>query len=72
MVCFSNLSYGLDSFYLLYISYVFSSLMQLLGKDCYDIDIALDNMMGSEFVDKVREYLSSTGEEAQGLAVIPW
>ncbi|XP_021896000.1 LOW QUALITY PROTEIN: putative CCA tRNA nucleotidyltransferase 2 [Carica papaya] len=44
---------------------------KLLGKDCYDIDIALDNMMGSEFVDKVREYLSSTGEEAQGLAVIP-
>ncbi|XP_021287860.1 putative CCA tRNA nucleotidyltransferase 2 [Herrania umbratica] len=44
---------------------------KLLGKECYDIDIALDNMLGSEFVDKVREYLSSTGEEAQGLAVIP-
>ncbi|GMN25973.1 hypothetical protein TIFTF001_001134 [Ficus carica] len=43
----------------------------LLGKECYDIDIALDNMMGSEFVEKVREYLLSVGEEAQGVAVIP-
>lgn len=46
--------------------------LQLLGKDCYDIDIALDNMLGSEFVDKVREYLLTIGEEAQGVAVIPW
>lgn len=45
--------------------------MQLLGKECYDIDIALDNMLGSEFVEKVQEYLSTTGEVAQGLAVIP-
>ncbi|KAE8076475.1 hypothetical protein FH972_015122 [Carpinus fangiana] len=44
---------------------------KLLGKDCYDIDIALDNMMGSEFVEKVTEYLLSTGEEVQGVAVIP-
>ncbi|XVE60770.1 hypothetical protein DITRI_Ditri05aG0154100 [Diplodiscus trichospermus] len=44
---------------------------KLLGKECYDIDIALDNMLGSEFVDKVQEYLSSTGEVAQGLTVIP-
>ncbi|XP_017984363.1 PREDICTED: putative CCA tRNA nucleotidyltransferase 2 [Theobroma cacao] len=44
---------------------------KLLGKECCDIDIALDNMLGSEFVYKVREYLSSIGEEAQGLAVIP-
>ncbi|KAA0031671.1 putative CCA tRNA nucleotidyltransferase 2 [Cucumis melo var. makuwa] len=44
---------------------------KLLGKDCYDIDIALDNMLGSEFVDKVREYLLTVGEEAQGVAVIP-
>ncbi|KAL1295342.1 putative CCA tRNA nucleotidyltransferase 2 isoform X2 [Arachis ipaensis] len=42
----------------------------LLGKDCYDIDIALDNMMGTEFVDKVREYLLSIGEDAQGVCVI--
>ncbi|KAB1209078.1 CCA tRNA nucleotidyltransferase, mitochondrial [Morella rubra] len=44
---------------------------KLLGKECYDIDIALDNMLGSEFVEKVREYLLSTGEEVQGVAVIP-
>ena len=45
--------------------------MQLLGKECYDIDIAIDNMSGSEFVDKVREYLLSTGEEAHGVGIIP-
>ncbi|KAF7842240.1 putative CCA tRNA nucleotidyltransferase 2 isoform X1 [Senna tora] len=28
---------------------------KLLGKECNDIDIALDNMMGSQFVDNVRE-----------------
>lgn len=44
--------------------------MQLLGKDCYDIDVALDNMMGTEFVDKVREYLLTIGEDAQGVCVI--
>jgi len=47
------------------------SFLQLLGKECYDIDIALDDMLGSTFVDKVTQYLASTGEEAQGLAVIP-
>ncbi|KAM7279139.1 hypothetical protein ACFE04_006273 [Oxalis oulophora] len=44
---------------------------KLLGKDCYDIDIAIDDMSGSDFVDKVRQYLLTTGEEAQGVAVIP-
>ncbi|KAK3427822.1 hypothetical protein EUGRSUZ_F03976 [Eucalyptus grandis] len=44
---------------------------KLLGKECYDIDIALDDMLGSTFVDKVTQYLASTGEEAQGQAVIP-
>ena len=34
---------------------------KLLGKDCYDIDIALDNMLGKEFCEKVNEYLVSTG-----------
>ncbi|KAF7820081.1 putative CCA tRNA nucleotidyltransferase 2 isoform X1 [Senna tora] len=43
---------------------------KLLGKECYDIDIALDNMMGTQFVDKVREYLLSIGEDAQGVCVI--
>lgn len=56
-------------FFLIFYGFLF---LQLLGKDCYDIDIALDNMLGSEFVDKVREYLLTVGEEAQGVAVIPW
>ncbi|XP_010534110.1 PREDICTED: putative CCA tRNA nucleotidyltransferase 2 [Tarenaya hassleriana] len=43
---------------------------KLLGKDCDDIDIAIDNMLGSEFLDKVCLYLSSTGETVQGKAVI--
>ncbi|PIN09292.1 tRNA nucleotidyltransferase/poly(A) polymerase [Handroanthus impetiginosus] len=43
---------------------------KLLGKECYDIDIALDNMLGREFCEKVNEYLSSTGEEVQGIGVI--
>ncbi|KAA8546308.1 hypothetical protein F0562_002953 [Nyssa sinensis] len=43
---------------------------KLLGKDCYDIDIALDDMLGREFCEKINEYLSSTGEEAQGIGVI--
>ncbi|CAA0809892.1 Polynucleotide adenylyltransferase family protein [Striga hermonthica] len=43
---------------------------KLLGKECYDIDIALDNMLGKEFCEKVNEYLSSKGEEAQGVGVI--
>lgn len=57
----------LFAFFVLFFFFV----VQLLGKDCYDIDIALDDMLGSKFVDKVTEYLASTGEEAQGLAVIP-
>ncbi|KAJ4837336.1 hypothetical protein Tsubulata_037776 [Turnera subulata] len=43
---------------------------KLLGKDCYDIDVAIDNMLGSEFVDKVVEYLKTTGEEVKGVGVI--
>ncbi|XP_052170084.1 tRNA nucleotidyltransferase cca2 isoform X2 [Diospyros lotus] len=43
---------------------------KLLGKDCYDIDIAIDNMLGREFCEKVNEYLSTTGEEAQGIGII--
>lgn len=45
---------------------------QLLGKDCYDIDIALDNMLGREFCEKVNEFLQFTGEEQQGIGVIQW
>ncbi|KAL6962003.1 CCA tRNA nucleotidyltransferase [Sarracenia purpurea var. burkii] len=43
---------------------------KLLGKECYDIDIAIDNMLGREFCVKVNEYLVSTGEETQGIGVI--
>ncbi|KAJ8551178.1 hypothetical protein K7X08_000548 [Anisodus acutangulus] len=43
---------------------------KLLGKDCYDIDIALDNMYGREFCEKVNEYLSASGEETHGVGVI--
>ncbi|KAG8378419.1 hypothetical protein BUALT_Bualt08G0135400 [Buddleja alternifolia] len=43
---------------------------KLLGKECYDIDVALDDMLGREFCEKVNEYLSSTGEETQGIGVI--
>ncbi|PIA45246.1 hypothetical protein AQUCO_01700642v1 [Aquilegia coerulea] len=43
---------------------------KLLGKECYDIDIALDNMLGREFCEKVNEYLSNIGEEKQGIGVI--
>ncbi|XP_057793576.1 tRNA nucleotidyltransferase cca2 [Salvia miltiorrhiza] len=43
---------------------------KLLGKDCYDIDIALDDMLGREFCEKVNEFLSSAGEETHGIGVI--
>lgn len=44
--------------------------MQLLGRECYDIDIALDNMLGKEFCDKVEEYMKCAGEEPRGRADI--
>ncbi|CAK9170232.1 unnamed protein product [Ilex paraguariensis] len=43
---------------------------KLLGKDSDDIDIALDNMLGREFCEKVNGYLSSNGEETHGIGVI--
>ncbi|XP_068645964.1 tRNA nucleotidyltransferase cca2-like isoform X1 [Aristolochia californica] len=43
---------------------------KLLGKECYDIDIALDNMLGREFCEKINEYLAYAGEEQQGVGVI--
>ncbi|CAN1814846.1 LysM domain receptor-like kinase 4, partial [Linum perenne] len=43
---------------------------KLLGKESCDIDIAIDNMLVCEFVDKVREYLETIGEEVQGIGVI--
>ncbi|CAN1343445.1 tRNA nucleotidyltransferase cca2 [Linum perenne] len=43
---------------------------KLLRKESCDIDIAIDNMLVCEFVDKVREYLETIGEEVQGIGVI--
>ncbi|XP_058087830.1 tRNA nucleotidyltransferase cca2 isoform X2 [Magnolia sinica] len=43
---------------------------KLLGKECYDIDIAVDDMLGREFCEKVNEYLSYTGEEEHSISVI--
>ena len=45
---------------------------QLLGKDSADIDIALDNMTGQNFCEKVNEYLELVGEEQKGIGVIQW
>ncbi|KAM7481301.1 hypothetical protein LguiB_005884 [Lonicera macranthoides] len=44
---------------------------KLLGQPCNDIDIALDNMLGTEFTEKVNEYLSSLGKEKQKINQIP-
>ncbi|ESQ34527.1 hypothetical protein EUTSA_v10007128mg [Eutrema salsugineum] len=43
---------------------------KLLGRESDDIDIAIDNMSGSEFLDKLKEYLSSRDEKVQGDTVI--
>lgn len=43
---------------------------KLLGKDSLDIDIALDNMLGKDFAEKVNEYLKSQGKETRNAAVI--
>lgn len=43
---------------------------KLLGKDSYDIDIALDNMLGRDFCGKVNKYLEYIGEEQEGVGVI--
>ncbi|XP_018441264.1 CCA tRNA nucleotidyltransferase, mitochondrial [Raphanus sativus] len=43
---------------------------KLLGRDSDDIDIAIDNMYGSEFLDNLKDYLASRGEQVQGDTVI--
>lgn len=43
---------------------------KLLGRESNDIDIAIDNMMGEEFANKLNEYLVSRGEEKTNVAVI--
>ncbi|KAK3278686.1 hypothetical protein CYMTET_13393 [Cymbomonas tetramitiformis] len=43
---------------------------KLLGKYSDDIDIALDNMLGKDFAEKVNEYLKLKGEETHSVGVI--
>nr|CAB3493045.1 unnamed protein product [Digitaria exilis] len=43
---------------------------KLLGKDSADIDIALDNMTGQHFCEKVNEYSGMMGEKQKGIGVI--
>ncbi|AQK79518.1 Polynucleotide adenylyltransferase family protein [Zea mays] len=43
---------------------------ELLGKDSADIDIALDNMTGQNFCEKVNEYSKLIGEQQKGIGVI--
>ena len=45
---------------------------QLLGKGSADIDIALDNMTGQNFCERVNEYSKFMGEEQKGIGVIQW
>uniref|UniRef100_A0ACD5YJF2 Uncharacterized protein n=1 Tax=Avena sativa TaxID=4498 RepID=A0ACD5YJF2_AVESA len=40
---------------------------KLLGKDSTDIDIALDNMTGQNFCERVNEYSEFIGEEQKGI-----
>jgi hypothetical protein len=56
-----------------FVLYVVEYSWQLLGKDSTDIDIALDNMMGQKFCEKVNEYSKFIGEKEQkGIGVIQW
>lgn len=43
---------------------------KLMGRSSLDIDIALDDLMGREFADRVNEYLRAHGEETHHVAVI--
>ena len=44
--------------------------MQLLGRECNDIDIALDDMLDTEFAEKVNKYLLSLGKEKMKIVPI--
>ena len=50
------------------VSFVFT--WQLLGKDSHDIDIAIDNMLGKQFCEKVNEYRAIIGEETSKMHII--
>ncbi|KAK4391653.1 CCA tRNA nucleotidyltransferase, mitochondrial [Sesamum angolense] len=42
---------------------------KLLGKECHDIDIAVDDMSGVQFCEKVNEYLQSIGKKTHDIGV---
>lgn len=45
--------------------------LQLLGKDCKDIDIAIDDMTGEEFLKKAKEFFKKKGiDDIHGFGVI--
>ena len=43
---------------------------KLLGKDSVDIDIALDNLLGTQFAEHLAAYLESQGQKAGRIAVV--
>lgn len=43
---------------------------KLLGKDSVDIDIALDNILGTQFAEHLGAYLESQGQKAGRIAVV--
>lgn len=43
---------------------------KLLGKDSVDIDIALDNLLGTQFAEHLSAYLESKGQKAGRIAVV--
>ena len=43
---------------------------KLLGKDSVDIDIALDNLLGTKFAEHLGAYLESQGQKAGRIAVV--
>ncbi|KAL0337424.1 UNVERIFIED_CONTAM: CCA tRNA nucleotidyltransferase, mitochondrial [Sesamum calycinum] len=42
---------------------------KLLGEECHDIDIAVDDMSGVQFCEKVNEYLQSIGKKTHDIGV---
>ncbi|XP_074289287.1 tRNA nucleotidyltransferase cca2-like [Silene latifolia] len=44
---------------------------KLLGKDCYDIDIAIDNMLGKQLCQLIYDYLLEQGEDVNEFGIIP-
>jgi len=43
---------------------------KLLGKECHDIDISLNNMSGEQFANLVKEYMDEHGIHTKGVSVV--